>query len=106
MTREAQGVGDILDQLEELAGKGDVSLGAVVEKLDSRSHGPFLMIAATIDSATTAPVAAIAAFGLAAAARRVADGGRDRAGGCSRRARPGAGRRGIGGRRLTRTLTR
>jgi len=48
--KDPQSVGDILDRLEEVAGKEDkVTLGKVVEAMGSRSHGPFLVIPALID---------------------------------------------------------
>jgi hypothetical protein len=47
---EPHSVGDILDKLRELAGKGDkVRLGDVVEAVGKRSFGPFLLIPAMID---------------------------------------------------------
>jgi hypothetical protein len=50
MADDPKSVGDILDRLEQLAKDEDeVSLGAVVEALGNRGHGPFLMIPALID---------------------------------------------------------
>jgi hypothetical protein len=50
MADDPKSVNDILDRLEELAGKEKkVALGDVVEALGNRSHGPFLIISALID---------------------------------------------------------
>ena len=50
MADEPSSVGDVLDQIEELAKKeGEVCLGHLVEALGSRSYGPFLLIPALID---------------------------------------------------------
>ncbi len=50
MADDPNSVGDILDQLEEIAqNEGGVSLGAAVEALGGRGHGPFLLIPALID---------------------------------------------------------
>ena len=81
MADDPKNIGGILDRLDELAGKGDrVSLGEVVEALGNRGDGPFLLVPALIEMspvggilgvptvlpfASSAPMLAIAAFGLA-----------------------------------------
>ena len=57
MSDEPKSVGDILDRLEEMAGKGDkVAFGDMVEAFGSRSYGPFLLVPAIIEQT---PVGAI-----------------------------------------------
>lgn len=57
MSDEPKSVGDILDRLKEVAGKGDkVALGDMVEAFGSRSYGPFLLVPAIIEQT---PVGAI-----------------------------------------------
>ncbi len=50
MANDPHSIGDILDQLEGLADKGDrVSLGDAVEAFGNRSYGPFLLVPALIE---------------------------------------------------------
>lgn len=50
LAKDPTSVGETLDRIEELTKDGeDVRLGAVVEALGHRSHGPFLLIPALID---------------------------------------------------------
>src|SRR5690606_11249411 len=52
MADDPKSVGDILDRLEEIArDQGDVSVGAIVEAMGRRSHGPLLLLPSLIDIA-------------------------------------------------------
>lgn len=50
MAEDPQSVTDILDRMDDLAGRGDaVVLGDAVEALGNRSYGPFLIVPALLD---------------------------------------------------------
>jgi hypothetical protein len=60
---EPHSVGDILDKLRELAGKGDkVHLGDIVEAMGKRSFAPFLMIPALIDISPVGSIPGLPTF--------------------------------------------